>query len=151
MKLDKIKVYHYFWMIAIAILIIGLSRQSEMKYVNFGDTYISISNLHAGILFSICYVLLGLGYWFILGWLKKPMIKWMTILHTGILMLSFIIYWMVVFYTSLKTDNAIASLQHYGLINTTLILELLLILFIAQPLYMVNFLVSVFRKRKLSV
>lgn len=148
MKLDKIKVYHYFWTIAIAILIIGLSTQNKMTDVNFGDTYYVISNLHAGILFSVCYALLGLGYWFVLGLLKKPMIKWMTILHTGILMLGFIFYWMVVFYAALKTDNDSASLQYYVLVNTTLVIELLIILFFAQPLYIANFLYSIFRKRK---
>jgi heme/copper-type cytochrome/quinol oxidase subunit 1 len=150
MNLKKIKVYHAFWIVAVLILIIGLLQNNDPEAfldINFHDTYYVIRNLDCTIFLSSCYFLMGLGYWLLQKVFKKQLVKYLTIIHSVVLIGSFVFYWMVIFYSKLFiTENSFPFNNNYISTNTTLLIEFLLIIFIAMPVYIVNLLIGLFRK-----
>ena len=92
MILKKLKVYHYFWITSAIILIIGFWRQNSSDTsldLNFHDTYYVITNSDISILLSVCYSLLGIGYWLVQKVLKRKLINYLTLIHCIILFGSF--------------------------------------------------------------
>jgi len=144
----KVRIYHYFWIVSISILIIGFSRSEETFDINIHDTYFVIASIHLAYLLSISYLLLGLGYWLVVKILKRNLIKILTIIHSAILLGSFIIYWIIIFYYQIRPKREFPLFDDYDVINQTLLISFILIVFVAQPIYMINLLVSIFKKRK---
>lgn len=152
MNFQKIKAYHLFWVISLIILLIGLCRSADPNSsldINVHDTYFVIAYLHAGILLFLFYFLTGLGYWFVQKILKKQLIKPLTIIHSTILIGSFIIYWLIIFLDDrwFVIDPNFPLLNYKSqLINITLISELLIITFVATPIYIINLLIGLLRR-----
>ncbi len=149
MLLKKLTVYHYFWITAVIILIIGFCRPDTTANsldINIHDTYIVVPNSSASIIIAFCYFLLGSGYWLVQKVLKRKLLPYLTLIHCVILFGCFLVYWIVYFYTSIITKNPFPLFDDYQLINQTLLLEFLLLLFIGQPVYLANLLISLFRK-----
>ena len=148
MNFQKIKVYHLLWIVALLILIIGLIDPNNTLDINIHDTYFVILNLHVAIALFLFYFLNGLGYWSIQKILKKGLIKPLTIIHTTILIGSFVFYWLVIIYSKIFLSNSTFPLFDDGrdLINITLVLELLLILFLATPIFIINLLIGLLRR-----
>jgi len=144
----KVRIYHYFWIVSISILIIGFSRSEETFDINIHDTYFVIASIHLAYLLSISYLLLGLGYWLVVKILKRNLIKILTIIHSAILLGSFIIYWIIIFFYQIRPKREFPLFDDYDVINQTLLISFILIVFVAQPIYMINLLVSIFKKRK---
>lgn len=95
MNIKKIKVYHLFWIVSAIIVIIGLIQinyPDSTVDINIDDTYLVIANSHLAVLLSVSYFLMGFGYWLIQKILKKPLVKYLTIIHCVILIGSFIFY-----------------------------------------------------------
>lgn len=155
MNIKKFKVYDLFWITAILILIIGFIYQindpESTLDVNIHDTYFVIANYHLTILLFASYFLMGLGYWLVQKLFKKQLLKSLTIIHTVILLGSFIIYWGAFFYGKFFLQNPEFPLFFDGhqLMNIIMIDELLLIVFVAMPIYIVNLLISLFRKKNI--
>lgn len=152
MNIEKIKVYDSFWITAILILIIGfvLSNDPESTLdINIHDTYFVIANYHLTILLFTSYFLMGLGYWLVQKLFKKQLLKSLTIIHTVILLGSFIIYWGAFFYGKLFLQNPVFPefFDDRQLMNIILIDEVLLIVFVATPIYIINLLIGLFRKK----
>lgn len=149
MNIKKIKVYHLFWIVAALILLIGLfSNNSSVLDLNIHDTYFVISNYHVSILLFICYFITGLGYWLVQTVYKKQLIKYLTIIHTVILIGSFTLYWVVVICGKLYlNDRTYNYFDDYALSNMTLVCEFILIAFVGLPVYIVNLLIAIFRKK----
>jgi len=147
MKLQKITVYYLFWLVAAIIAVIGIVHPDETLDINVHDTYFVISYLHAAFVLFVFYFLSGLGYWFVQKILRKKLEKWLTIIHTVIVIGSFLLYWIVFFYnpgTEINPDFPL--LYDFQSTNIVLVSEFLLTLFIATPIYIINLLIGIFRK-----
>ena len=92
MKKNKIRVYHLFWAVAIIVLLIGIIQNDKTLDINVHDTYFVISYRLVSYAVFLFYILNGLGYWSLMKILKRRLIKAFTIIHTVILIGSFIMY-----------------------------------------------------------
>lgn len=150
MNLKKIKVYHLFWIVSLLIIIIGFLQNNDLKAtldINIHDTYYVVRNSDATIFLFISYFLMGTGYWLIQKVFKKKLVKFLTVIHSIILIGSFILYWIVFFYHPQTEINPnFPLLYDFQSINIVLVSELMLILFIATPIYIINLLIGLFRK-----
>ena len=150
MILKQLKVYHYFWVLSVIILIIGFYRQNSPDSIinlNIHDTYYVITDLHLSIILASSYLLLGFGYWIVISLLKRKLIIYLTLIHCVILFGSFIVYWIVYFYSNVIVSKPFPLFDNFALINQILTILILLIVFIGQPIYFVNLLIGILRKR----
>lgn len=152
MNLQKIKVYHLFWMVSLLIVIIGIVQNNDPNDfldINIHDTYYVISNFNCTVFLFTCYFLMGLGYWLVQKVLKKQLVKFLTLTHSIILIGSFIFYWIVVLLVKLQlNDRTYNYSDDHEIINIVLIIEFLITFFIATPIYIINLLIGIFRKDK---
>ncbi|MFD2943597.1 hypothetical protein [Flavobacterium notoginsengisoli] len=150
MNLQKIKVYHLFWIVSLLIVIIGITQNNNLKAtldINIHDTYFVVRNSDATIFLFVCYFLIGLGYWLVQKVFKKRLVKYLTIIHSSILIGSFIFYWMVVLLVKLQlNDRTYNYSDDHEIINIILIIEFLITIFIATPIYIINLLIGILRK-----
>ncbi|PIF30598.1 hypothetical protein CLU81_1036 [Flavobacterium sp. 9] len=155
MNIKKFKVYDLFWITSVLILIIGFIYQindpKSTLDVNIHDTYLIIANYQLTILLFTFYFLMGLGYWLVQKLLKKQLLKSLTIIHTIIVIGSFIIYWSAFFYGKLFLQNPVFPeyFDDRQLMNIILVSEFLLIVFIATPIYIINLLIGLFRMKNI--
>lgn len=150
MNIKKIKIYHLFWIVAAIILLIGLveiNNPDNTFDINVYDTYYIIPVFYATFLIFLFYFIMGLGYWLVQKVYKKQLVKFLTIIHSVILIGSFVVYWFVFFYNKLFVRYYFYFDDNYRLINMTLVLEFLLIVFVATPIYIINLLIAIFRKK----
>lgn len=145
---NSLKVYHYFWLVTFLILLIGFFGSENTIDINVRDTYYVMSQKDATLVLSIVYFLLGSGYWLVLKILKKPLIEWLTIIHSIILIGSFVCYWLMLLYVELFLNNSFPLFDNSNLVNQTLMIAFLLISFIGTPIYFINLLIGIFRKTK---
>ncbi|KOP38447.1 hypothetical protein DBB36_12890 [Flavobacterium sp. WLB] len=153
MTFQKIKAYHLFWITATIILLIGIAginNPDSTLDINVHDTYFVIAHIHIAVVLSLLYFLMGLGYWFIQKVFKKQLIKYLTAIHIVILIGSFISYWLLMLYFKLFPTDAFPLFDDYQLVNMLLVSQLLLIIFIATPLYIINLLIALFSKKKVN-
>ena len=146
MILQKIKVYHLFWIAALLILI-STDPEGTMD-INVHDTYFIIPHLYGSIFLFLIYFIMGLGYWVIKKVFKKELIKPLTIIHSSIFLGSFIIFWITIFSVRLFT-NSFSQYDYYSLINIVLVTIFLLMFFIASPIYITNLLAALIRKNNI--
>lgn len=149
MNFKRLKVYHYFWLTSLLIFMIGFYIQNlpdSTLDINIHDTYYVIEQIHLTILIAVFYFLTGCGYWFVEKILKKKLFNILTIIHCVILFGSFICYWLVYLYSKLFPSKPFPLFDNYGLINKTLLISFLLIVFIGLPIYFINLLIGIFRK-----
>jgi heme/copper-type cytochrome/quinol oxidase subunit 1 len=150
MILRELKVYHYFWFVALLILTIVFSGNNSFNSVfdlNVGDTYYVISHRDLTLLLSFFYFLLGSGYWLVQKVLKKKLITYLTAIHCIILFGSFLVYWLVYFYSKVIVKTPFPLYEDNELINQSLVIIFFLIILIGMPIYFVNLLIGIFRKR----
>lgn len=150
MNVKKIKVYNLFFIVSILILLIGFNRSTDPNSIldiNVHDTYFVISNYHCTLVLFTLYFLTGLLYWVFEKLPKKRLINPLTIIHSSILIGSFVIYWLVIIYSKLLTRDPNFPMLDNGnqLINITLVNEFLLIIFVAVPIFIINLLIGLFR------
>lgn len=149
MNITTIKIYHLFWFVAAIILLVGICNPDNTTVdINIHDTYFVIAHLHLAIVLSLFYFLNGFGYWLLQRVLKKPLKKYLTLIHSVIVLGSFIFYWLLVLYCKLFLSNSGFTLfyDRSQLINITLVNEFILIAFIALPIFIVNVLTAIFKK-----
>ena len=151
MILKKIKVYHLFLLISILILLIGFYRNTNPNSIldiNVHDTYFVISNYDCTLVLFTTYFLMGILYWLFEKLPQKKLIKPLTMIHSIILIGSFILYWLIIIYNKVFLSNPTFPMFDNGseLINITLVLELLLIAFLAIPVFIINLLIGLIRK-----
>jgi heme/copper-type cytochrome/quinol oxidase subunit 1 len=150
MILKKIKARHLFWIVSILIVIIGFYKENNPNStldINIHDTYFVISNYDCTLVLFTLYFLTGLLYWLFEYLPQKQLLKPLTFIHTTILIGSFIIYWLVILYSKIVIlRNPFPLFDNYLLINSTLIIEFLLIIFVAIPTFLINLLIGLFRK-----
>lgn len=150
MNLKKIKVYHLFWFVALIALLIEILNPDETLVINIHDTYFVIANLHLAIVLFLFYFFNGFGYWLFQKVLDKPLEKYLTLIHSIIVIGSFIFYWLIVLYCKLFLSNPTFPLLDDGsqLINTTVVFEFMLTAFIGLPILIVNLSIALFRRNQ---
>lgn len=151
MILKKIKIYHLFLLVSILILLIGFYRNTNPNSIldiNVHDTYFVISNYDCTLVLFTTYFLMGILYWLFEKLPQKKLIKPLTMIHSIILIGSFILYWLIIIYNKVFLSNPTFPMFDNGseLINITLVLELLLIAFLAIPVFIINLLIGLIRK-----
>lgn len=147
MILQKIKIYHLFWIISFLIILIALYLGKEATIdVNVHDTYFVIGNYEFAIVLCIAYFITGLGYWLVQKIFKKRLVRYLVIIHSVILIGSFIIYWGAFIYNKLLVRDDFPLYNNYLTQNIILTISFLLIIFLATPLYIINLLIGLFRK-----
>lgn len=155
MSLKDIKVYYYFWITSMLILIIGAFKNSSTENSTFDfnvhNTYFVISSLDLALLLSFLYFLNGFGYWFVQKKLKRSLIKSLTFTHSIILIGGFIVYWLVYAYSELKTNKSFPLFDDYEIINKTLVIIFFLIVLIGIPVYIINLLIGIIRNKNFSI
>lgn len=151
MNIKRIKVYHLFWLVAIIILLIGICNTEGTLDINIHDTYFVVAHLYVAIVLFLFFFLNGLGYWFLQKVFKKQLERSLTVIHSVIVIGSFMIYWMVLFYYILFPGNPDFPLfDNYQLINTFLSCSTVLNIFVALPVYITNLLIGIFNLRNNS-
>jgi heme/copper-type cytochrome/quinol oxidase subunit 1 len=151
MILKKTKAYHLFLIVSILILLIGMYRNTDPNSgldINIHATYFVISNYDSTLVLFTTYFLTGLLYWLFEKLSQKQLVKPLTIIHTIILIGSFVLYWLVIIYSKIFLSNPTFPMFDNGsqLINATLVIDFLLILFLAVPIFIINLLIGLIRR-----
>ena len=148
MIIKNIKVYHLFWFVATISLLIGIFNPDQTLDINIHDTYFVIASLHMAIVLFVFYFINGLAYWSVQKILRKPLLRYLTLIHSIIVIGSYIFYWLIVLYCKLFLSNSEFPLFDDGsqLINITVTFEFMLIIFIALPIFLVNLSIAFFKK-----
>jgi len=151
MILKKIKAHHLFLLVSILILLIGMYRSTDPNSnlaINIHDTYFVMSNYHCTLILFTTYFLTGIVYWLFEKHPQKQLMKPLTIIHSTILIGSFIIYWLIIFLDDkLFIIDPNFPLLNYKdqVINITLVLELFIITFVGIPIFIINLLIGLLR------
>lgn len=152
MILKKIKTHHLFLIVSILILLIGMYRNTDPNSIldiNIHDTYFVISNYVCTLVLFTTYFLSGLLYWLFEKLPQKQLIKPLTIIHSTILIGSFIIYWLIIFLDDklfLIDPNFPLLTYKDQVINITLVSELFIITFVGMPIFIINLLIGLLRR-----
>lgn len=151
MILKKIKAHHLFLIVSILILLIGMDRSTDPNSgldINIHSTYLVISNYDCTLILFTTYFLMGILYWLFEKLPQKRLIKSLTIIHSTILIGSFVFYWLLIIYSKLFLSNSTFPLFDNGsqLINVTLIIEFLSIAFLAIPIFIINLLIGLLKR-----
>lgn len=154
MNFKQLKTYQYFWIVSAIILIIGFFKSTFTEdstfYINIYDTYYVIENVIVTVILTICYFLLGVGYWFVEKILMKDLVRTLTQLHSTILIGGFFAYWLVLGYQKLFERNSFPLFDYQDRTNQTLMIVIFLIITVAQPAYFINLIIGIFRRKKPS-
>ncbi len=145
MDISKVKLYHYYFSIAVVVIFIGIAAPDTTLDVNIQNTYFVMAYLQATILISLLYFFTGIGYWIVQKYFNKTLVKAFTIIHSVILIGSFISYWLLIALNKILAPLILADDNLY--VNEMLVVSLVLIIFIAQPAYIANLIYSIFRRR----
>lgn len=145
MDISKVKLYHYYFSIAVVVIFIGIAAPDTTLDVNIQNTYFLMAYLQATILISLLYFFTGIGYWIVQKYFNKTLVKAFTIIHSVILIGSFISYWLLIALNKILAPLILADDNLY--VNEMLVVSLVLIIFIAQPAYIANLIYSIFRRR----
>ncbi|OXA80422.1 hypothetical protein SAMN05444397_102191 [Flavobacterium aquidurense] len=154
MILKKIKAHHLFLIVSILILLIGMHRSNDPNSgldINIHSTYLVISNYDCTLVLFTTYFLTGLLYLLFEKLPQKQLIKPLTIIHSTILIGSFISYWLIIFLDDkLFVIDPNFPLLNYKdqVINITLVLESLIITFMGMPIFIINLLIGLLRGTK---
>ncbi|MET0945179.1 MAG: hypothetical protein ABWY22_07210 [Flavobacterium sp.] len=117
--------------------------------INVHDTYYVISNYDCTLVLFTTYFLTGLLYWLFEKLPQKQLVKPLTIIHSTILVGSFISYWLIIFLDDkLFVIDPNFPLLNYKdqVINITLLLELFTIAFVGIPIFIINLLIGLLRR-----
>jgi heme/copper-type cytochrome/quinol oxidase subunit 1 len=146
----KHKAHMYFWIISILLLLEGVLERIVSKDttldINVHDMYLVIDHLYVNILFALLYFILGVAYW-VPYKTNLELQKKYTKVHTVITVMAvpaFYILWAcnAIMYTS----NSITD-KSYDTFNTGLLIIFFIVLLV-QPLYPVNIILSLIKRKK---
>ena len=147
-KLIQINKTHlYFWVISLIIILIGLKDINDPNAnfdINVHDTYFVIHNFYAAEILASIFFLLGLGYW-IMNKINAKLVTFFSIIHSIVTIGSFLIYWIILFFTkAFYTEYELLYMTGDLIDNITIIFIIANV--IAQPLYIINILIGLIRK-----
>lgn len=149
MNFKNVKPYHLFFMVAFLHLIIGVkSFYDDTTFdINLHDTYYVVPSFYSVLILFICYFFQGFCYWIVQKLMKRKLVSWLTVVHTFILIGSFVYYWMFVGYYEFFANPTHPLFDDYSeKTNMTLMILTLLIFLIAVPAFIINLMIGVFRR-----
>ncbi|MFL9843008.1 hypothetical protein [Flavobacterium rhizosphaerae] len=146
MKLNN-RIYWYFWITSFLIFVYGLAlliwSSNSKIVVNFKDIYYVADRFQITMLFKVVYLLLGLLYW--IGFrLKLRLNPTLTKIHTYI-SIGGVAANALLMVVELIRENTLGTIQNSILQQYTL--YILLLVLIAQPLFIINFGVGILKGR----
>jgi heme/copper-type cytochrome/quinol oxidase subunit 1 len=124
-------------------IVLGLSIIGFNSAIDFEmhDTYLVISSIHIGILFSILLGIIGLMYWLIR---KKRLVDWMTAIHVT----STIIIFVLIVLTGLIFKKVIESdFKIFRTVNQIMFI-IILIAMLSQLVFIANLLFSLIKNKQ---
>lgn len=98
--LNKLKVYHLFWILSVCFLIaFYFLTETGSKYIDLrmGPNYYVISIFQLELFTLIAFLIQGFGYWFVLKILNKSLIKFLTLMHSIIFIGGIFCLWCVTY------------------------------------------------------
>ena len=129
------------------ILLIGFFYRDSAIDFNIHDTYFVISDLHLSSLISIIYGIIGIGYWVHLKTNRK-LIKSFVVLHI-ILTIGGTITFFGISFIPVNTFMDSDSSYFDAISRQDFILSMLvLLIFLAQGLYLVNLIIDIYKENK---
>lgn len=146
----KHKAHMYFWITTILIVLAGgvehLLFGDTTLDLNVLDTYYVIDHLHVVILLTLVYFTLGLGY-YVLYKTRILLNKKLTKVHTVITVLAVLAYYSLWAYNAIINTADHMTISNYGALNTELVIIFFIVL-LAQPLYLLNIVISLIKLKK---
>jgi heme/copper-type cytochrome/quinol oxidase subunit 1 len=145
----KHKAHMYFWITTILIIVLGfvvycINGDTNLD-INVHDTYLVVSHTHFTILFALLYFILGTAYW-VPYKTKLSLNKKLTKVHTVITMMAVPAYCaLTAYYAMLYTPDPLTDGANS--LNTGILIIFFTVLLI-QPLYLVNIVISVIKRKK---
>jgi len=143
MKMINFEKPYQLFVVAIGIIWLGVILTSaEAIDIQLHDTYFVIAYYHIALFFTIVFGGFSLGYWL---FRKKPLIHWMTIFHTTITIMLLLIWF---FWYGFPTNKNAAHYIEGDMILYQPIFYLILLLFflLAQIFFVLNLLITLFKK-----
>ncbi|TDT50688.1 hypothetical protein CLV90_0007 [Maribacter spongiicola] len=134
-----------FWVLIPVLLLIGYIDSNETIAINIYDTYFVVTMLNLGPLLSIVCGIIGLGYW-IIFFLKKKLINWLTILHAIVTIIGFLIILLIPLLSpELNQNDPSLNLEYYFDTQVITTLSVLVVISI-QLLYPINIIAALVKK-----
>ena len=149
---NNLKIYHVFWIAALLLLLTGIALDQNIDNrftVNVKDIYYVIAYLDLGILLSLYFLFLGIGYWIVQKFMRRKLIQSLTILHLVILFGSLLAYGLILTYEKIFLADDFTAFNSYEIIEEIKMISVILLVFFSQPIYAINILIGIFRERKL--
>jgi heme/copper-type cytochrome/quinol oxidase subunit 1 len=145
----KHKAHMYFWIISILLLLEGVLERIVSKDttldINVHDMYLVIDHLYVNILFALLYFILGVAYW-VPYKTNLSLNKKLTKVHTVITVMAVPAYCaLTAYYAMLYTPNPLTDGANS--LNTGILIIFFTVLLI-QPLYLVNIVISLIKRKK---
>ncbi len=131
-------------------MLIGFLNKKETLDINVHSTYFVINNFHLGIILSLYFGLIVLGY-YTTALLSIPTIRWMTVVHVLLTIFGTISIYMLVkvqLHIESKTGVVEFFVKHLKTIrrvNLTLFSVFILVL-LSQLVFLINFALSIFKR-----
>jgi heme/copper-type cytochrome/quinol oxidase subunit 1 len=137
--MSKLNTYHYFWITAIFILLIGVFSffdENDVIDINVHDTYFIIRNSHLTTLLFVIYGIIGFCYWLFFKY-EIILVRNLTNVHSMITIGSIYIYEIGMIYYSFKTNRNFPLFDNLSNQNIFTLNIIMLVLF-TQLLFITN-------------
>tara|TARA_R110001606_G_scaffold160256_2_gene304112 strand:+ start:58 stop:540 length:483 start_codon:yes stop_codon:yes gene_type:complete len=146
------KPYKIFWGIIPLILIIGYFYNEESFDLNIHDTYFVIYNDYLSYLISKWFVLIGLFYFTIIK-IGRELKNWMNLIHSfitifGLLILKILVDISQNEFFQTKSFYEKNDFDYYNYIKFGIV-TLVLLIGIAQIIFIVNLIIALFSNKKI--
>lgn len=133
------KIHYLFWLVSALMLLLAYQygtapAADNIMIIDVYDFYFVIEILHFALFLALFYFLLGFGYWLVKR-VKGRLNSVLTYVHVSIMFGSLLAY-------------GIALVTQSSATNSILVICISVIVFIAQPMYVINLMVGIFNWRK---
>ncbi len=142
------KPHFYLWIISLLVLLIGFISLGNDTTIdlNIHDSYYVIPSVYISLIISVIYFMLGTGYWLFIK-MKRNLFQKLTYFHLIISVGSFVFYWMLILYHKIFISKQEELFNDGNFVNKFIMIVFFLNL-VAQPLYILNLISSLFRNKK---
>lgn len=143
--------HNYFWITAALIILVravehAISGDTTLD-INVHDTYYIIDHWYVTIILVLIYFILGAAYW-VLYKAQIVLSKKLTKAHTVITVLAVPAYYILSAYCNITNDPGdFITDKNYEALNTGILLIIFSMLLV-QPLFIINIILSLVRRKK---
>ena len=135
------------WLFIPLIFIFGeFAVRNEPFDLQLHDTYFAIAGLPLILFISLVMIVLGLGYWFV-SRMKGRLVRPLTIIHLVATIGGFVLLLTCLAITSTFTNQQSSFLESFQSVSYGISIALLSIL-LAQPIYLLNLAIGLYRNTR---